>query len=182
MKALWESYRRRYILFFIKAVLLALFLPRYAEMRDGPVDNASRTGIEPRLPARFSNYMTPDNSLWGDAGHRERYWYWWGYWGMVRWLLRNPAYGMAWGPLAYTPSEATGYTLSGDPTIHARDNARAGWYRIESTDGAWEETRIRQIGRLPICLKTRTGWQLSDAEPGKPCLFLLSIRLMPFRK
>lgn len=40
--------------------------------------------------------MTPDNSLWGDDGwkniHCPKYK---SYWGMVKWLYRNPAYGLA---------------------------------------------------------------------------------------
>lgn len=182
MRKLWWKRLVPYCLFYLFCLVAAPFVVRSATMQDGPTDNGNGRGVEPRLPPRWRNMQTPDNSLWGDAGHRERCWYWWSYWGMVRWLWRNPGYGLAWGPYAYTPGKATTYTTTGDTRIRARDNARAGWYRIESSDGAWEQTTIRQIWRLPICWKIRTGWILGDAEPGKPCLYLLSIRPMPFRK
>lgn len=152
-----------YIPFLLLSVILAPFLPLAAIGK-------------PRLPKWLSWFMTPDNDFPGDKGWRDTYL------NRVRWLLRNPAYGFAWGPLSYTPTADTILHVEGDVTIKARDNAKAGWYRITSSDGAFEHTTITQIWRLPICTKIRFGWILSDAKPGKKALYLLSIRIMPFNK
>ena len=152
-----------YIPFLIVSVLLAPVLPLFA------------IG-QPRLPKWLSWFMTPDNDFPGDKGWPDTYWY------RVRWLFRNPAYGFAWGPLSYTPSASTTYTVTGDVTIKARKNGRSGWYKIVTNDGAFEWTKIQQLWILPVCYKIRFGWILSDAEIGKKALYLLSIRLMPFNK
>lgn len=152
-----------YIPFLIASVLLAPVLPLFA------------VG-QPQLPWWLSWFMTPDNDFPGDRGWPDTYC------NRVRWLLRNPAYGFAWGPLSYTPTYDTKYTVTGDVTIRARNDARAGWFKIVTNDGAYEWTHIKQIGSLPICTKIRFGWILGDAQPGRKALYLLSIRVMPFHK
>lgn len=172
-----------YVPFLAVAVALAPCVALFARPAAGRVLNGKAWAVEPRLPSWLAWFMTPDNSLWGDAGWRTEYCPdFKSYWGMVKWLWRNPAYGFAWGPLAFTPSAACTYVTTGDTSIRARDNARAGTYAIKSSDGAFERTVIWQIARLPVCLKVRFGWILGKAKPGVPCLFLLSIRLMNFRQ
>lgn len=164
------------------AVLIAPALPLFACNSFGSVFNGHGLAIEPRLPRWLSWFMTPDNSLFGDSGWRTEHCKNYAtYWGMVRWLWRNPAYGFAWGPLAFTPGPACTYATIGDTSIRAHDNAKAGTYSIKASEGAFERTVIWQIARRPICLKLRFGWILGKATPGVPCLFLLSIRLMDFQ-
>lgn len=102
-------------------LILAPILPLFASHEYGWCDNHSHQDFEPRLPKWLSWFMTPDNSLWGDAtfitinGTT--------YWSMVKWLWRNPAYSFA---LRYldAPYETTVY---GDKTIKDNDNAKEGW-------------------------------------------------------
>lgn len=62
----------------------------------GYCNNNTSTGIEPRLPQYLSWFMTPDNSLWGDDSWKNKHCpNYKSYWGMVKWLYRNPAYGLA---------------------------------------------------------------------------------------
>ena len=182
MKGLWFLRLLFYIPFYVFCLLAAPFVVVFATPQDGATDNGTSHAVEPRLPHWLNWLQTPDNSLWGDSGWRtEHCRYWQSYFGMVCWLWRNPAYGLAWGPFAYVPQPGTTYSTAGDPTIHARDDARAGWYRITSSDGAWERTSITRLGPFTKCLKLRTGWILGDAQPGRPCLYLFSLRIMPFR-
>ena len=151
-----------YIPFFIWAWLYGPFLVRYRELAEGWCNNNTYRGIEPRLPPSLSDYMTVDNSLWGDDGHKERRTDWREPSGMRAWLRRNPAYGLAWRvPYAHIPAEGVTYVFTGD---------RAGQHDIKASDGSYEKCRF--YGPL----KVRTGWILGDAKPGEPCLFLLSIR------
>lgn len=150
-----------YIPFFISSILLAPILPLFAKNEFGKIDNNHSTGIEPRLPAGCW-YGTPDNSLYGDYSWRTEHCpkYWNTYLGMVLWLLRNPSYGFAWGPLSHTPGNNETYTKVDTST----------GYKITSNTGVFE--LLTRVSFLQI----RIGWILGDATPGKPCLFLLSLR------
>lgn len=169
------------LLAYLLAYLLAPILPIFAVERYGPINNASGFGVEPRLPLWLNWFDTLDNSLLGDqswkASHPRG-----SYWNRVCWLWRNPAYGFLWSHLIayWPPASGVTYTTTGDPSIHARDDAKAGWYRIQGSDGSFESTRIRRLGQSQSCLKTRIGWILGDVQPGQPCLYLFSIRKMPF--
>ncbi len=85
-----------YIPFLFLAFLLSPLLVLFKKDYIGYCNNNTYTGVEPRLPSCLSWFMTPDNSLWGDDGwkniHCPKYK---SYWGMVKWLYRNPAYGLA---------------------------------------------------------------------------------------
>lgn len=85
-----------YIPFLFLAFTLSPVLILFKQDRLGYCNNNTYTGVEPRLPSYLSWFMTPDNSLWGDDGwknvHCPNYK---SYWGMVKWLYRNPAYGFA---------------------------------------------------------------------------------------
>lgn len=116
-------------LFSLLALLLAPILPIFAEPRMGKVNNADKEAIGPRLPKWLSWFDTPDNSLYGDQGHEERWKYAHSYLQMVVWLFRNPAYGFEWnGPLAANIKPEDVVEVSGNPWIKNRDNPVAGWY------------------------------------------------------
>lgn len=48
-------------------LILAPILPLFAQYEFGWCDNHSRLDFEPRLPNWLNWFMTPDNSLFGDA-------------------------------------------------------------------------------------------------------------------
>lgn len=113
------------------AYLLAPVLPLFAISRDR----------EMWLPKWLWWFQTPDNSLWGDEGHRHRHPIaiyanygvptlgYKAYWPQVIWLWRNPAYGFEWdGPLAAKVDSTMKLVLIGNPNIKNRTNAIAGWY------------------------------------------------------
>lgn len=160
MKLRWWLSAVVYTPFLILAMLLAPVLPIFEVMRHGQIDNGNGYAREPRLVWWLDWFMTQDNSLLGDANWKATHDG--SYWSQVLWLWRNPAYGLAWGPLSYSPEAGATYT---------RTELKNG-YRIDGPAGVWEETTY---GRL---FKVRTGWILGNANPGKAALFLLSIRLV----
>jgi hypothetical protein len=95
----------------LSAWILAPILPLFA----------SRAGW---LPYWLAWFQTPDNPIYGDAGHLERWGYAMSYAQAVVWLARNPAYGFEWSVLAIAPRGPL--QVAGDPWIRNRDNARAG--------------------------------------------------------
>lgn len=164
MRASWLWRATRYLPFLVWAWLRGPSLVKYRIPVEGGCNNHAYRAIEPRLPPPFLDYMTPDNSLWGDDGHKLRRPDWREPAGMAAWLRRNPGYGLAWRePFAHVPAEGVGYTRTERP---------GGGYDIAATDGSFERCRY-YFGRL----KVRTGWILGDAQPGAPCLFLLSVRI-----
>jgi len=85
-----------YVPFLILAMVAAPVLPLFRVTFYGPVDNNNAYGVEPRLPWNLNWFMTQDNSLWGDKGWQTKHCPEFDtYWGMVKWLWRNPAYGFA---------------------------------------------------------------------------------------
>lgn len=90
------------IAFELLARLLTPILPLFAVKRGGWCDNGNRWLVEPRLPVWLAWFDTPDNSLWGDTGWREKHCpkYWNTYLGMALWLWRNSATGFARSVLA----------------------------------------------------------------------------------
>ena len=102
-------------------LILAPILPLFARYESGWCDNHSYEAVEPRLFKWLSIFMTPDNSLYGDATFQSINGY--GYLAEVKWLLRNPAYSFA---LRYIQAPYTTEVL-GDKTIKDNDNAKAGW-------------------------------------------------------
>lgn len=89
------TYLSLYIAIRLFALIVTPLLPLFAANREGPINNNSDIGTEPRLPTWLSWFDTPDNSLLGDLR--------WKtiqnsstYWSMVKWLYRNSCYGFAW--------------------------------------------------------------------------------------
>lgn len=76
-------------LWILSPLLVCFNAPSY-----GYINNGTSFGTEPRLINQLSWAMTPDNSLWGDDGWKKNNPNYKSYWSMVRWLYRNPAYGL----------------------------------------------------------------------------------------
>ena len=110
----------------IAAYIFAPAFPLLAEQRDGWLDNGSIWGREPRLPTWLNWFMTPDNSLDGDATFEKingR-----SYWSKVKWLWRNPAYSCG---LRYLNNPY--YTrVRGNNAIKDNDNAISGWVLVNA--------------------------------------------------
>lgn len=85
-----------YVTFFTFALIATPVMPLFRKDSYGAIDNANEYGIEPRLPWYLDWFQTQDNSLWGDNGWQTKHCpEFKTYFGMVKWLWRNPAYGFA---------------------------------------------------------------------------------------
>ena len=164
------------------AIIIAPVLPIFATQQDGWLDNHSIWGIGPRLPRWLNLFMTPDNSLDGDATFERLNGR--SYWSKVKWLWRNPAYSFA---LKYlnAPYEATVY---GDKTIKDNDNAKAG-YCFVRCNSLFQFRYIKRIADTNRCILVNIGWNImglvdDNIEP-KPtnwqATFVFSPRISGFR-
>lgn len=156
------------------AFIVGPLLPLFAVMRDGPGDNANTTVYGPRLPTwLFWFDTTTDNSLWGDAGWREKHCplYWATYRGMVGWLWRNPAAGFSWGPLAWLVAADETFTVTSSGCGLDLDKSRnaAGWFLIKSSRGAFHLRWVKTFGRLQLSFEA--GWLL-DIYAKDPTAYL----------
>jgi len=169
------------LLLTLLAVILAPVLPIFAVQKDGWLDNHSIWGRGPRLPTWLNWFMTPDNSLDGDATFEHingR-----SYWSKVKWLWRNPAYSFA---LRYIQAPYTTEVL-GDPTIKDNDNAKAGWCLVHA-NGLFQFTSVTSIG-FSRCIYVNLGWNIrglvDDNVKTKPqewqSTFVFSPRISGFR-
>lgn len=152
-----------YLVFWVVAMVLAPFLPAFAVMRDGPVDNKHKRGIEPRLPPRLSWFDTStDNSLWGDLGWRTKHCpnHWGSYIGMVCWLWRNAACGFSWSVLAHAVAvdESFSLTSSGCGLDLDKSRRQQGLFKIVSTLGAWQYRWVKEWRGLQFSFEA--GWLL----------------------
>lgn len=163
------------------AMILAPVLPIFAVQKDGWLDNHSIWGIGPRLPTWLNWFMTPDNSLDGDATFEKingR-----SYWAKVKWLWRNPAYSFA---IRYIASPYT-TSVAGDKTIKDNDNAKAGWCLVYA-NGLFQFTFVTPIG-FNRCIYVNLGWNIrglvDDNVQPKPqnwqSTFVFSPRISGFR-
>ena len=139
------------LLITLMAVVLAPILPIFSSERNGWCDNHSYEAVQPRLFDWLSWFMTPDNSLNGDATFERLNPP--SYWSQVKWLWRNPAYSFA---LRYIPGEQGQYW--GDPTIKDNDNAKAGWCFVKA-GGLFQLTWIAPIG-FSRCVRFTGGWNI----------------------
>jgi len=164
------------------ALITAPVMPLFATQQDGWLDNHSIWGIGPRLPKWLNWFMTPDNSLDGDATFQQingR-----SYWAKVKWLWRNPAYSFA---LRYlnAPYETA---VSGDKTIKDNDNAKAGWCFVRA-NGLFQFRFIKRIASSDRCILVNLGWNImglvDDNVQPKPeswqSTFVFSPRISGFR-
>jgi hypothetical protein len=166
--------------FNVLAWLLAPVLPLFAKDEYGPIANNGGFGIEPRLPSWLSLFMTPDNSLYGDDAFKEINGK--SYLSMVKWLIRNPAYGYG---LRYIEGKQGQFW--GDNTIKDNDGAKAGWLFVRA-GGLFQFTWIKKIGSSR-CIYCNFGWNIralvDDNINPKPdpyeATFSFSPRLSGFR-
>lgn len=163
------------------ALILSPILPIFATQQEGWNDNHSHWGIGPRLPRWLNWFMTPDNSLDGDATFERINGT--GYLAKVKWLIRNPAYAFA---LRYlTPPYNASF--QGDNTIRDNDNAKAGWCLVHA-NGLFQFTLVAPIG-FSRCIYVNLGWNIralvdANVQP-KPdpyqATFVFSPRISGFR-
>ncbi len=134
-------------------LILAPILPLFAQYEFGWCDNHSRLDFEPRLPTWLNWFMTPDNSLFGDATFVAINGI--GYLAQVKWLIRNPAYSFA---LRYLNAPYT-TAVYGDNSIKDNDNAKAGWCLVKA-NGLFQFTYIKRIFSSSRCVYVVLGWNI----------------------
>lgn len=163
------------------AVILAPILPIFAVQKLWWCDNHSYQAVGPVLPTWLNWFMTPDNTLNGDATFQSINGI--SYWSKVKWLWRNPAYSFA---LKYIQAPYT-TSVAGDPTIKDNDNAKAGWCLVHA-NGLFQFTLVAPIG-FSRCIYVNLGWNVRglvdvNVQP-KPqewqATFVFSPRISGFR-
>lgn len=164
------------------ALIISPVLPLFAIQKEWWCDNHSYRAVGPVLPTWLNWFMTPDNTLDGDAGAVERNGK--GYWAKVLWLWRNPLYSFA---LRYL----TGVywtSWKGDKTIKDGDNAKAGWCFVRA-NGLFQFRYIKRIANTNRCILVNLGWNImglvDDNVQPKPdpwqATFVFSPRISGFR-
>ena len=169
------------LLITLLALVIAPVLPLFLISKEGWLDNHSSWGIGPRLPTYLGWFMTPDNSLDGDATFQNLNGI--SYWSKVKWLWRNPAYSFA---IRYITAPYT-TSVAGDPTIKDNDNAKAGWCLVHA-NGLFQFTLVAPIGFVR-CIYINLGWNIralvDDNVQPKPdpyqATFVFSPRISGFR-
>jgi hypothetical protein len=165
------------------AVILAPILPLFKQNIYGWCNNHSYQAFGPRLPSWLNWFMTPDNSLDGDASFQQLFPPG-SYWSQVHWLWRNPAY--SFGLRYLTAPYFT--TVSGDKTIKDNDNAKAGWCLVHA-NGLFQFVYIKRIFSTSRCIYVNLGWNIralvDDNVNPKPdpyqATFVFSPRISGFR-
>jgi hypothetical protein len=145
-------------------------------------DNHSYQAIAPVLPSWLNWFMTPDNSLDGDATFQSINGI--SYKSKVKWLQRNSAYSFA---LRYVNAPYN-TKVKGDPTIKDNDNAKEGWCFVRS-NGLFQLRIVKRWFSSSGCIYVNFGWNIMGlADPNvnpKPdtwqATFVLSPRLSGFR-
>ena len=156
-------------------------MPVFAVQKMWWCDNHSYKFIGPVLPVWLNWFMTPDNTLNGDATFEKINGI--SYWSKVKWLWRNPAYSFA---LRYLNAPYT-TSVKGDPTIKDNDNAKAGWCFVKA-NGLFQAVLVAPIG-FSRCIYINLGWNIralvDDNVTNKPnvyqATFVFSPRLSGFR-
>lgn len=147
-------------------ILFAPLLVLFASDCYGRTSNGSRFGTEPRLPWWLTWFETPDNSLLGDDGHKER---WDGkprYMQMVAWLWRNPAYNFDIRVIGAQIPAGASVKAWGDPLIKNRDNGRGGVYFCVAA-GYWNLKAVAPIPFIARCFQFEYGWKLQPWAQGR---------------
>ena len=140
------------LLLTLLAIILAPVLPLFAVQKLWWCDNHSYQAIGPVLPLWLNWFMTPDNTLDGDATFQQNNPS--SYWSKVKWLGRNPAYSFA---LRYITAPYN-TVVKGDPTIRDNDNAKAGWCLVNAND-LFQFRWVCPIG-FSRCLYFNFGWNV----------------------
>lgn len=147
-----------FLLTYLVAYPLAPILPLFAVQKEWWCDNHSYRAVGPVLPTWLNWFMTPDNTLDGDAGAVERNGK--GYWAKVLWLWRNPLYSFA---IRYLNAPYD-VVVTGDPSIKDNDGAKAGWCLVKA-NGLFQFRWVKSIGNSK-CLYFNFGWNIMGlADP-----------------
>jgi len=167
------------LLLTLVAVLLAPVFPLFATQQMGWCDNHSYEAVGPRLPKWLSWFMTPDNSLDGDATFERLNPP--SYWSQVKWLWRNPAYSFA---LRYINTIENKPTVLGNDNIKDNDQAVAGWCFVQC-DGLFQFTWVKPVG-YQRCIYCVLGWNIRGTLHQQPtesyqATFSFSPRISGFR-
>jgi hypothetical protein len=170
------------LLLTLLAIIIAPVLPVFAVQKEWWLDNHAKRAVGPVLPSWLNWFMTPDNSLDGDATFEQLNGI--SYWSKVKWLWRNPAYSFA---LRYlnAPYEAS---FAGDKTIKDNDNAKEGICFV-TCNGLFQFRYIKQIPFTARCILVNIGWNImalvDDNVQPKPnpyqATFVFSPRISGFR-
>ena len=160
------------------ALILAPLMVLFKVEKEWWCDNHNYRAVGPVLPTWLNWFMTPDNTLDGDAGAIERNGK--GYWAKVLWLWRNPLYSFA---LRYlTPEYKT--SVKGDKTIKDGDNAKAGWCFVRA-NGLFQFAYVTDLGN-GRCRMGNLGWNIralvDDNVQPKPDPYQATFAFTPFRK
>lgn len=171
-----------FILTYFIAYPLTPILPLFAVQKEWWCDNHSYRAVGPVLPTWLNWFMTPDNTLDGDAGAIARNGT--GYWAKMLWLWRNAAYSFG---LRYITAPYN-TVVKGDPTIKDNDNAKEGWCLVVS-NGLFQFRFVKRLPSGVSCLYCNFGWNIMGlADPNvnpKPdtwqATFVFSPRKSGFR-
>lgn len=169
------------LLITIIAVIIAPVLPVFSVQKAWWCDNHSYVAVGPVLPSWLNWFMTPDNSLDGDATFERLNGT--GYLAKVKWLWRNPAYSFALRYLS-SPYEVV---VKGDISIKDNDQAKAGWCYV-TANGLFQFRWVKPIG-FSRCIYCNFGHNIfALADPNlnpKPdpyqATFVFSPRVSGFR-
>lgn len=170
------------VLTYLVAYPLTPILPLFAVQKEWWCDNHSYRAVGPVLPTWLNWFMTPDNTLDGDAGAVARNGT--GYYAKMKWLWRNAAYsyGIRYIQAPYTT------VVKGDPTIKDNDNAKEGWCMVVC-NGLFQFRYVKRMFGPSSCLYCNFGWNIMAlADPAvdpKPdvhqATFVFSPRKSGFR-
>ena len=170
------------LLLTLLAIIIAPIMPWFAVQKEWWCDNHSYRAVGPVLPSWLNWFMTPDNTLEGDATFQKLNPH--TYWSEIKWLWRNPAYSFA---LRYlnAPYHAV---VKGDTSIKDNDNAKEGWCLV-TANGLFQFRLVRRIFSTNRCLYINFGWNViglvdPNVDP-KPdtwqATFVFSPRISGFR-
>lgn len=169
------------LLITLLAVILAPVMPVFTQQKLWWCDNHAYQAVGPVLPSWLNWFMTPDNTLNGDATFQNLNGI--SYWAKVKWLWRNPAYSFS---LRYITSPYN-TSVAGDKTIKDNDNAKAGWCLVHA-NGLFQFIVVTPIG-FNRCIYVNLGWNIrglvDDNVQPKPfewqATFVFSPRLSGYR-
>jgi hypothetical protein len=169
------------LLLTLVAVLLAPIMPWFAVQKEWWCDNHSYRAVGPVLPSWLNWFITPDNTLEGDATFQKLNPH--SYWSEVKWLWRNPAYSFGLRNLEI-PYHAV---VKGDISIKDNDLAKAGWCYV-TANGLFQFRWVKPIG-FNRCIYCNFGHNiLALVDPNvmpKPlkyeATFVFSPRISGFR-
>ena len=129
------------------------------------------------LPSWLSWFQTPDNSLDGDRGHKER----WGtsteawptYVRRVAWLWRNCGYGFNINVLGFKHKEGDVKEVIGDPTVGDKSGVSGMCRWKVFRDGKLVCFQVYLVRHYQIfghwkCVRIGAGWKIwSEPGPGR---------------